>query len=413
MWRWIKRWRDWAMRELFWPLYRNGGPQAQSIHFGYEKAGLIVRNEPIPWSADSVSVEALIRFPSTLARRKTDFQLRLPNHAPLTAVTLHRHPENDLFRLQFRLPPLKQTAMVELYWKSYLLSQAVLPVLTAEEFIHNLRVQSPTVFARLGDATVPCQAFIGTQCRGLSASGILMSPTSLAPLIDLDLAVEFTDLRAGQTYAFPVRLISGQLTGHQALVHVACPRRPKRLGHWAVSWTLCGQVLARNEVRIISQRAFRRSLYLADSRYVHQDERKGAAAMTRHLPTLEPHSRVGPCFLVASKEPGVAALCPLEVRVQFKGANRSPVLMEQEVLVTDGPSLFLPGTISMDDLHEVSAFELLSRGQPLGLLSMAPAPVANFTSEGGYKPPDDYAWNAVAEEELADRLTKLMEVPQE
>jgi hypothetical protein len=412
MWRWIKRWRDWAMRELFWPLYRNGGPKAQGIHFSYEKAGLLVRNELIPWNADAVLVEALIRFPSNLARRKTDFQLRLQGQAPLMAVTLHRHEEHDLFRLQFRLPVLRQTTTIELYWRSYLLGQAVLPLLSPEAFLEGLTVQSPTLFTRLGSYTVPCQSVIGTQCRGLLACGLLSSPTSLAPLIDMDLSVVFTDHRSEQTQAVPVRLISSQLSSNQALVTVVPERRPRRLGVWSASWTLSGRVLARGEVRILSQRTFRRSLYLVDSRYIYQDKR-GTPILTRHLPKLDDNCRVGPCFLIASKEPGLAALCPLAVRVQFKGTDRSPALLEQEVLVTDGPSLFMPGTISAADLQEVTAFELLNGTQVLGLLSMSPAPVAGFTSEGGFKLPDDYTWNTVAEEELTDRMSKLMEIPLE
>jgi hypothetical protein len=196
------------------------------------------------------------------------------------------------------------------------------------------------------------------------------------------------------------------------LVTVVPERRPRRLGNWSASWTLAGRVLARGEVRVLSQRAFRRSLHLLDSRYIYQDKR-GTTALTRHLPKLDESSRVGPCFLVASKEPGLAALCTLAVRVQFKGASRSPILLDQEVLVTDGPSLFIPGTICAEDLREVTAFELLNGSQVLGLLSMSPAPVAGFTSEGGFKLPDEYAWNSVAEEELADRLSRLTEIPLE
>jgi hypothetical protein len=412
MWHWIKRWRDWAMREFLWPLNRQGSPRVEAVHFCYEKAGILVRNQPIPWNADAVLVEALIRFQTNHARRKTDFCLRYPGQSQLAAVTLHRHADNDLFRLQFRLPPLRQTMGVELYWKSILLGQTVLPLLTVDRFIDGLRVDAATVFARIGDHTVPCQAFIASQCRGLLATSILSSATSLAPLLDLDLTVEFTEQRSGDTQHVPVRLISSQLATNQALVTVAAERRPRRLGLWTVTWTLDGRVLARSELRVVSQSCFRRSLYLADSRYVHQDK-SGTPLLTRHLPTLGEHSRLGPCFLIGSREPGMAALCPLEVRVQSKGAEPAPVLHAQQFLVTDGPTPFTPGTVAVSDLENVTAFELLCRGQMLGLLSTSPAPVANFTSEGGYKPPEDYGWNSAAEEELSDRLSRLTEWPLE
>jgi hypothetical protein len=409
MWHWIKRWRDWAMRELFWPLHRQGGPRVEAVHFSYEKAGILVRNEPIPWNADAVLVEALIRFPAGVARRKTDFALRYPGQNQLAPVSLHRHADNDLFRLQFRLPPPRQPLGVEIYWKITLLGHTVLPLLTVDRFIDGLRIERPTVFARVGEYTVPCQAFLASQCKGLMATGIINSATSLAPLLDLDLAVEFADLRSGEVQVVPVRLISAQLATNQALVTVAAERRPRRIGLWTVNWTLGGRVLARNEIRVISQSCFRRSLYLADTRYVHQ-EKDGPPALTRHLPTLGDNSRLGPCFLVGSREPGMAALCPLEVRVQNRGGPPAPVLLAQDVLVTDGPTLFTPGTIGVGDLQNIVAFELHHRGHMLGLLSTSPAPIASFTSEGGYKPPEDYGWSAASDEELSDRLTRLSEI---
>ena len=69
MWPWIKLWRDWAMHDL-WPLYRIG-PQPQALHFSYEKAGLIVHDQPIPWNAEAVLVEATLRLPPAAAARPT------------------------------------------------------------------------------------------------------------------------------------------------------------------------------------------------------------------------------------------------------------------------------------------------------------------------------------------------------
>jgi hypothetical protein len=410
---WIKPWRGLKMRELFsWPFGRTSGPQARGLHLSYEKAGLVVRQQPIPWNADCVSVDALIHFPTGMVRRKTDFHLRIRNQLPIAAVTLHRHEEHDLFRLQFRLPTPRLSTPVELYWKSQPLAQAVIPVFAADEFIENLQIQSPTVMVRLGDYTVPCQAFLGNQGKGLIASGMLTSSTHLAPLLDMDLAVEFIEKSTGQTQRVPVRLSGAQLTSGQALISVVVPKRPRRIGLWIVQWTVAGRVLARSEVRVLSQRTLRRGLYLADSRYIHHDV-KGLPVVTRHLPTLADGVRVGPCFLVASREPGLAALCALEVRIQHKSQLRTTSLPQQEVLVTDGPSLFLPGTLRAEDLSDIAAFDLVSRGRSLGLLPTSPAPVANFTSEGGFDAPTEYPWNPAADEELADRLGKLMELPVE
>src|SRR5437660_10039494 len=104
---WIKRWRDWAMND-FWPLYRIS-PQPQALHFSYEKAGLTLHDQPVPWNAEAVLVEAMVRLPSSVPRRKADFQVRLPGLEPQPAESLRRHDHEDRCRVVFRLPPLTAT----------------------------------------------------------------------------------------------------------------------------------------------------------------------------------------------------------------------------------------------------------------------------------------------------------------
>ena len=67
-----------------------------------------------------------------------------------------------------------------------------------------------------------------------------------------------------------------------------------------------------------------------------------------------------------------------------------------------------PGTLDVTDLAQVSGFEVSIKGQ-LGHLSLCPAPTAAFTSEGGFKPPHEFTWTAAAEEEMTDRLNRLLE----
>src|SRR5260370_1586749 len=81
MWPWIKRWRDWAMHDLL-PLHRTG-PQPQALHFSFEKAGLTLDDPPIPWNAEAVLVESLIRLPARAGRRQAHFPRRPPGPDPL------------------------------------------------------------------------------------------------------------------------------------------------------------------------------------------------------------------------------------------------------------------------------------------------------------------------------------------
>ena len=88
---------------------------------------------------------------------------------------------------------------------------------------------------------------------------------------------------------------------------------------------------------------------------------------------------------------------------------QTPGLLQQEVLVTDGPVPFVPGTIDAAQVAEMTAFELRIGKRLLGVLPLTPAPVAAFDAEGGFKPPPEYAWSSVAEDQLQDKLAKLLE----
>ena len=112
MWPWIKRWRDWAMRDL-WPLYRIG-PQPQALHYSYEKAGLTLHDQPVPWNAEAVLVEALLRLPEPGGRRKADFHLRVPGHEPVPAESLRRQEHESRYRITFRVPPPSAAVTIEI-----------------------------------------------------------------------------------------------------------------------------------------------------------------------------------------------------------------------------------------------------------------------------------------------------------
>jgi hypothetical protein len=65
------------------------------------------------------------------------------------------------------------------------------------------------------------------------------------------------------------------------------------------------------------------------------------------------------------------------------------------------------------ELSRFAAFELRSREIALGVLSLRPSPTANFTPEGGFAAPPEFAWTPTAEDELTDRLGKLMDESRE
>jgi hypothetical protein len=394
-----------------WHMHRTS-PQPQTLHFSYEKAGLAVHDQPIPWNADVVVVEAIVKFQSPAGRRKLDFQLRMADREPVAAEALR--PEDSgasehRFRAVFRLAPPQQATAAEIFWKNYPLGQITLPVLSRDEFLQRLLLQMPTVSARLGGESVACTTFVSSQCKGLIASAVLSSPTSLLPLIDLGLHAELSAERGGAVQEMPIQLTSSQLKSRQALITAVPPRLPRGSGRWTVTWKLDGQSLASQRIHAISKRHFQTSLRVSDSYFLIWNE-KGVVSLARQLPALEAGAQVAPCFIVCSKEPGMAGQCPLEVRPVLSGSSgKVAPALGKELLVTDGPTLFAPGALSASDLSLVSGFELFLLGRCLGSLSVSPTPAATFTSEGGFKPACDFNWSPTAEDELNERLGKLLE----
>jgi len=406
MWPWIKRFRDWAMNDL-WPFYRVS-PQPQAIHYSYEKAGLTVHDQPIPWNAEAVFVDARLRLPQSAGRRKTDFLLRLAGPDPVPADDLRRLDADNHFRISYRVEPPGTTTTAEVLYRNHVLGQLTLPYLGRDDFLQGVRLQLATLNVRLENQSVSCRTFVASQCKGLIANGVLVSPTSLVPLLDLDLIVEFRNERSGVCQTLPVRLCSSQLAGRHALVTVAPHRFPRRIGSWKVKWILGDRELETQSVRAISTKTFQRSLRVTDARFVLRWP-KGNVTAARQVPPNEKPARVGPCFYVSSREPGMAGICRLQVHAQIPGSIQPPLLMEADALITDGPTEFAPGTLDVAELGQLAAFELSSKGQQLGALSLCPAPTATFTAEGGFKAPHDYAWSVAAEEELNDRLNRLVE----
>ena len=406
MWPWIKHSLDLAMRDL-WNLFRSAGPQSQALHCSYEKAGLTLDNLPIPWNAEAVLVEANVRLAASAVRHKADFRLRLgPGGLTYAPELLRQEPGEPVARLFFRLPVPRQSTSAELIWRERTLGQVTLPVIGPEEFLRQLNVQMPTAHVRLGDQTSACQTFVSGQCQGLIVTGVLSSPAGLVPLSDMDFRLELRREDGGLVSQVPVRFTSSQLRSRQAMVAVM-PPRPRRTGSWLIHWLLNEQLLTTLKIKAISKRQFLRSLRVSTTRFVVQSG-KDDVRVVRTLPPLETLQRVGPCFLVSSGEPGMAGLAMLRVRAKLDGGVQTPLVQEEEILVTDGPMPFFPGTLAVAELAAVKHFALESATGTIGILPLTPVPSAAFNSEGGFRPVEDFAWSPAAEEQLNERLGRLL-----
>src|SRR5262249_43933448 len=118
MWPSIRRLRDWAMDNL---RLSRGGSRSQAIHHRYERAGLVIAGQPIPWNAEAVLVEALIRLAPGSTARKNDFRLRLAGMEPVAAEAFRRVEGQDHHRLHYRLAPPGRAVTADLLFRDRVL----------------------------------------------------------------------------------------------------------------------------------------------------------------------------------------------------------------------------------------------------------------------------------------------------
>jgi hypothetical protein len=377
---------------------------------GYEKAGLSLADEPVPWNAEAAWIDADFRFPQTVPHQKIDFDLRIAGHSALGPQEFARLDEPLLFRARFCLRSVSRPLAAEVRWRNHRLGQLTVPFLGRDDFLAGLRLEMPTVFAHVGEHCVACRTFVGSQCKGLFAAAVLTGRTSLVPLVDSSLAVQIRADRGTWQKTIPVRLPVSHLTGRQALISIPPQRLPRKSGALSVSWNLGERMLDSQRVRAISLQHFFRSLSVRDLRFVVQPH-EGQVKICRTLPPFEEIERAGPCFVLKSEEPAVAGLAPLEIRMHKASSSASTVLFADKVLLTDGPTMLAPGTVDMQDQDGLASFQLFLRGRCLGSLSTQPFPAAVLTTEGGIKETPEFSWSRAAEEELIERLNQLLADP--
>src|SRR5438105_941196 len=157
--------------------------EPRALHYSFEKAGLVLHDQPIPWNAEAVLVEANLRLAGGL-RQPADFTLLLPGRDPVRAENVRRQEGDDPHRhsVSFRLIPPTETQTAVLQWRGQELGRLELPLLSREQFLEGLRLHLPTLYVQFGGDSVACKTFVPSQCKGLLASALLTSPTSLAPL---------------------------------------------------------------------------------------------------------------------------------------------------------------------------------------------------------------------------------------
>lgn len=409
MWHSIKPWLGWVLNEAVPAARARYG--RQSLTLSFEKAGQVLQDARIPWNADAVVLEVDLRLPHA-ARQKNQFALRVPGQ-PIVPVELLRkddtHPNR--YRLVFRFQGPAESCQAEVMWKHHLLATVPLDVISKSEFLSRITLANPTISVHLAGHCVAAQSYVAKQCRGVLASAVLRSPTLLAPLVDMETHVRIQNLATGAIREALVTFNGTQLTSKEALVNAIPAAISRRSGRYRLDWCVGSHSLGSVTVQALRESRFVQSLHMVDARFIVCDP-QGKPRLTHQAP-LGPHTtRIGPCFILQSREIGVAGLVDLQVAAVRSPGEVPLAVLEQQVLISDGPTLFTPGLLEGHEMQHVHAFELRQGARVLGQLSLYPVPTAAFTSEGGYQLPAEFVWTPSAEDDLSERLSRLMQVDQ-
>jgi len=406
----IKRLSAWLMNEL--SSITTNRPSTQAIHVGYEKAGRVLFDGAVPWNADAILVEATLRLPPR-QHAKSDFHVLLPGSGLFPAENLRPEENGSRHRLYFRLPILDHSVTAQLMGHNRTIGWFDIRILNEDEFLDGLSMEMPTVFVTMGAKQVSCQTFVSTQGQGVTAVAVIRSRTlHLASLATLPFEVVFrSEGPSALSWTAPVCLTGSQLQAKQAMVAVKPPKPLRHVGHWHLTWRIGPRELCYHRIQIISQRAFQQSLRVSDTRLVVLDK-QGNWSIHRQAPPVAAVERLGPCFLLSSQEAGAVGHCTLSVHAVVPGGINYPLLFCQDLLLQDGLTLFVPGTVSAADLSGITGFELRLKNQKLGVLPLSAVPRAHFNSEGAFQPAPDFLWTPAADEELMERLNRLYHLGQ-
>ena len=168
-------------------IFRTSTPAAGSaasngLHFSYEKAGLVIHNQPIPWNAEAVSVEGVVKVPAVSSEVRAGFSLHRPGQPPLAPETLRRTDVPGQARVIFRFAAAPKVTVAELRYQSSSLGQLTLPVVSQADYLRTLDLgEAIGLHVRLGDETCACRSYVTSQAKEMYASALLVSPTNLVP----------------------------------------------------------------------------------------------------------------------------------------------------------------------------------------------------------------------------------------
>jgi hypothetical protein len=209
----------------------------------------------------------------------------------------------------------------------------------------------------------------------------------------------------GKQWDIPLELGAQQQLATQTLLVQPLPALTNSTTQWTLEYQAGGQSLHNQTVELWPSEIWEQQVAVVESCYVVGHPEQGWMRQ-REPPAAVSADLFGPCFVLQAP-PHSAGVLPLSVYVRRRQRLQPRLIQRESLLVTDAPTVYVPGLFSQRQWPLLAGFELRCGSRVLAHISWSQAPQARFTAEGGFVPPPECVWNEATESELFERLSRL------
>ncbi|MEZ6139354.1 MAG: hypothetical protein R3B84_02175 [Zavarzinella sp.] len=358
------------------------------LHLRVQQDGLLYENVPILWCADTIWIEGTLKLPVG-ARNKAEYRLHLADGKQVQATHLKQIDNSERFRLIFRLPPPANTTSAVVRWRQHEVGTIELPVVSKEEYSQHLQLDG--AFSQIWEngTTNMGGTFISGQNHGWIIHTTIQHRVGLYGLSELPIVLELSH-EADVPHHWDLVLPKHLLRGKSAQVPIFLPRLPKKAINYHATWSVAGDVRHSQRLQLLTAKQF-----VANLRLISQV-------------MVGTHSQY-PVFLLGSTSPRGTGKFGYELI--FQASKEMPPVPQTGQCTMENGLLVIRGTeLTVDQFRGDHRYWLLIEGRQITELTPTSAPVVKFDAEGGFSTifDADFTWNDAADEELYDRLSKIM-----
>lgn len=379
----------------------------QSITIGYEIQGLRIDRALIPWNADSLLVEMLIRFPPKSPCAPKDFLITMGDDDPLIGneIQITSEGEFNSGKVLFRADPPVKNVTAKVYIKNKLRHEMAIPFLSREKFLKGLSFNQASLSCLYDQGAVACKSYYPAGIRNMSIGGIIKSVHGFEPLLGTTLALALTMGKNKKILPWTPNIPQAG----EAMIPLTIPLGtfPRKMGVLESSLLVDGEEIGGGKFQGLSTPEFLRTIEILRAGFVVWNE-NNMPHLWDNLDSLKAGHRFGPTFWLHSDLQDCVGLADGKINGYLHGSVQPMTLWEGKIPITHVPRLFSPLSMASTHFQELKLFELVIARHPVSRISLASKPKAIFTNEGTIASPVSMdSESPISNKDLLKKLNSL------